>query len=154
MCFVLYAGTTTALPRKSFDKNAPDLSVESLTNRDAAIQQHFSHREVQYIGSTSGCGCDFPHVMLQNGEWPYFETDGNNELDIARDISDRRNREALVDLLRTTGDKMVELYGVWDGVDDVFTRPPEAHEGISVHRLLDSEFRFKEGGFYKVYLDS
>jgi hypothetical protein len=25
------------------------------------------------IASTSGCGCDFPHVTLQNEQWPIFE---------------------------------------------------------------------------------
>ncbi len=154
MCFVLYAGTTIAVPRKAFDKDAPDLSVESLGERDAAIKRFFSNPEVQYIGSTSGCGCDFPHVMLQNGQWPTFEETEKEGIDIARDISDRRNREALVALLRTTGDKMVELYGVWDGGNEVFDKPPEAQEDISVYRLLDSDFRFKEQGFYKVSLET
>jgi len=152
MCFVLYAGTTIALPRKMFDKDAPNLSVESLTERDAPIKRHFSNPEVQYIGSTSGCGCDFPHVILQNGEWPTIEETEKDELDIARDISDRRNKEALVALLQTTGDKTVELYGVWDGGNEVFDKPPQAQEEISVQRLLESEFRFKEQGFYKLHL--
>ncbi len=55
----------------------------------------------------SGCGCDFPHVGLQNGQWPTIEDTEKDELDVARDISDRRNKEALVALLQTTGDKMV-----------------------------------------------
>ena len=133
-----------------FEKDAPDLSVESLTESDAAIKRFFSNPEVQYIGSTSGCGCDFPHVILQNGQWPTLEDTEKDELDIARDIFDRRNREALVALLRTTGNKMVELYGVWDGGNESFDKPPEAEEDISVDRLLDSNFRFKEQGFYRV----
>lgn len=153
MCFVLYAGTTIALPRKMFDKDAPGLSVESLTQRDAPIKRYFSNPEVQYIGSTSACGCDFPHVILQNGDWPKFEDTEKDELDIARDISDRRNQEALVALLRSTGDRMVELYGVWDGGNEAFDKPPQAHEDISVQRLLESDFSFKEQGFYKVHLE-
>lgn len=152
MCFVLYAGTTSALPRATWNKDAPDLCVESLTERDAAIKRYFSNPEVQYIGSTAGCGCDFPHVELQNGQWPTFEDNEKDELDIARDTSDRRNRDALVSLLRTTGDKMVELFGVWDGGNEPFAKPPEAREDIALDRLLDSDFRFKEQGFYKVYL--
>jgi hypothetical protein len=43
------------------NKNAPDLSAESLTEFDAAITQYFTEPEVQYIGATSRCGCEFPH---------------------------------------------------------------------------------------------
>jgi hypothetical protein len=86
MCFVLYAGTVSALPRVAWNKEAPDLSVESLPERDAAIRQYFSNPEVQNVGSTSGCGCDFPNVMLQNGEWPTLGTEEaeKDEFDKAR----------------------------------------------------------------------
>ena len=157
MCFVLYAGTTTPLPRRTFDEEVPDLSVESLTERDAAIMQYFSNPQIQYVGSTSGCGCDFPHVTLQDGRWPIFGDDESyqkDELDLKQDASHRRNRESLVDLLRTTGDRMVELYGVWDGGNEAFAKPPQADEDISVHRILDSDFYFQEQGFYRVHLES
>src|SRR4029077_15587207 len=69
MCFVLYAGTNRPLARREWQKDAPDVGVVSLTERDAPVKAHFSSPEVQFIASTSGCGCDFPNVMLQNGEW-------------------------------------------------------------------------------------
>ena len=72
MCFVLYAGTAKPLTRQPWNKEAPDLSIASLTERDVAMKAHFSKPEVQYIGSTSGCSCDFPFVILQKGEWPFF----------------------------------------------------------------------------------
>jgi len=154
MCFVLYVGTTNPLPRREFDKDSLDLSVESLTDRDAAIKHYFSKPEVQYVGSTTGCGCDFPHATLQNGRWPeieYHDEDvEKDELDNAREVSDRQNCKALIALLRTTGDEMVELYGVWDGD---FAKAPQAQEDISIHGLLDRNFRLKEQGFYKVYLE-
>lgn len=152
MCFVVYAGTTNPLPRRKFDKDALDLSVASLTERDAGIKRHFGSPEVQYVGSTSGCGCDFAHAMFQNGGWPEieFRRDAEkDELDIARDTSSRENCEALVVLLRTTGDKVVELYGVWDGD---FAKTPQSQENISVDRLLEPGFCFKEQGLYKVFL--
>jgi hypothetical protein len=145
MCFVLYAGTTKPLSRRVFQKDAPDLSVESLDERDAAIREHFSKPEVQYIGSTSGCGCDFPNVALQGLEWPFFEE--LEPKDPERKASDRHNREALVDLLRDSGEQTVELYGVWDGD---FIEAPKAREDVRLERLLDSSFRFKEQGFYRV----
>jgi len=80
----------------------------------------------------------------------YVSDAEKDELEIARDISDRKNREALLALLRTTGDNMVELYGVWDGD---FANGPQAQENISVNDLLGPNFRFKEQGFYKLYLE-
>lgn len=155
MCFVLYAGTTKALSRRAFDKDAPDLSVESLTEFDGAIKQYFTKPEVQYIGSTSGCGCDFPHVTLQGGRWPRDDEDyEKDEFEIQRDAIVRRNRELLVRMLEETGDKTVELYGVWDGGNENFAKPPQAREDIPGQRLLDSDFAFKEQGFYKVHLES
>ena len=154
MCFVLYVGTTNPLPRRKVNKDGLDLPVESLTKRDAAIKQHFSSPEVQYVGSSSRCGCDFPHAMFQSGGWPeieFYRDKEKDDADTANDLTHRENCEALVALLRTTGDKVVELYGVWDGD---FANGPQAQENISVDRLIDPDFYFKEQGFYKVYLET
>jgi hypothetical protein len=155
MCFVLYAGTVSALPRVAWSKEAPDLSVESLPERDAAIRQYFSNPEVQYVGSTSGCGCDFPNVMLQNGEWPTLGTEEaeKDEFDKARDISDRHNRELLVSFLKANCNKTVELYGFWIG-DIETSKPPQAFENIPLNRILESDFLFKEQVLYRVQIES
>jgi len=108
-----------------------------------------------FLGSTSGCGCDFPNVMLQNGEWPTVETEEaeKDELDKARDISDQHNRDLLVSLLRANGTKTVELYGLWlDGNEA--TKSPQAFENISLDRILESNFCFKEQVLYRVHLES
>jgi len=143
MCFVLYAGTSNPIPRKEWRDNTPDLSVQPLSERENAVAAHFNEPQVQYIGSTSQCGCDFPHVMFQNGGWPWFDDD---EVDVEREASDRYNREGLVALLRQTGEATVELYGVWDGN---FT-PPAIREEIYLDAILEHDFRFKEQGFYTV----
>ncbi|SRR5579871_708287 len=154
MCFVLYAGTVKPIPRKQWHKDAPDLSVKALTDRESPITTHFSKPEVQYIGSTSDCGCDFPHVMFQNGEWPWFEDKNEDDLELPDEdrqtkATEQHNREGLVMLLRQTGESSVELYGVWDGDFD-FTTPPAVHEEIHLEAILDPAFRFKEQGFYTV----
>ena len=146
MCFVLYAGTSHPIPRKEWRNDAPDVSVKSLTERERPITAHFGKPEVQYIGSTSDCGCDFPYVMFQNGEWPWFDDD---EPEPEREASDRYNRERLVAVLRETREPTVELYGVWDGDFD-FTTPPAIREEISVETILERGFRLKEQGFYIV----
>jgi hypothetical protein len=154
MCFVLYAGTVSALPRVAWNKEAPNISVESLAERDAPIRQYFSNPEVQYVGSTSGCGCDFPNVMLHNGEWPRIDISEaeKDEFDKAQDISDQYNRELLVSLLRANGNKAVELYGFWDGDSETITKSPRAFENISFDRILESDFRFKEQVLYRVHI--
>ena len=133
MCFVLYAGTSKPMLRKEWSNDAPDLSVKALTERESAITAHFTKLEVQYIGSTSGCGCDFPHVMFQNGEWPWFEDENEDELDRQRKATEQHNREGLVALIRQTGESSVELYGVWDGDFDSRT-----------HQRLTEKFTWRQ----------
>jgi hypothetical protein len=145
MCFELYVGTTKAIPRRVWNKDTPDLNVAALTERQAPVVRHFNNPEVQYIGSTSGCGCDFPHLMLQNGDWPILE---DSEIDPEQVASDRLNMEGLVHLLQEKGENTVELYGVWNGD---FSEP-KAREEISAKEILDPSFHFKEQGFYKVRL--
>jgi hypothetical protein len=147
MCFTLYAGTTNPLPRKNWDKDARGLSVNSVGERDANIVKHFNRREVQYIGPTSGCGCDFPHVTLTRGEWvgyPDVVVD-----DPEWEATERVNREALVALLGESGEKTVDLYGIWDGK---FEKPVNVREEIPLTRILEPDVRFKERGFYTVSL--
>jgi hypothetical protein len=144
MCFQLYAGTRKRIPRSEWNQSAPDLYVEALSEQDAAIRQHFSSPEVQYMGSTSCCGCDFPHLMFQNRDWPRSADAKASE----RDVSDRYNQVALVTPMRNTGEETVELYGVWNRD---FSEP-KAREEIALRDLLDPAFYFKEQGFYKVRL--
>jgi hypothetical protein len=83
------------------------LSVESLTDWDAPVKAHFSNPEVQYIGSTSSCGCDFPHAMFQNFGWPEIEFQEYVERDPKRTSTGNYNKEALVNLLWASGDRVV-----------------------------------------------
>jgi hypothetical protein len=151
MCFVLYAGTSAPIPRRKWDKDTRALSVESLTDRDASIKVHFRSPEVQYIGSTSKCGCDFPHAMFQNFGRSEIEFQEQARGDAERASTDKYNKEALIDLLRASGDRVVELYGIWDGD---FAEPPEMQESITAEVILDPTFRFKERRFYKVSFES
>ena len=83
--------------------------------------------------------------MFQNAEWPFFdELEGK---DPESEASDRKNREEFFRLLMTTGEE-VELYGVWNGDFSVL----KARERISLDKTLDPHFRFKEQGFYTVFV--
>lgn len=144
MCFMLYAGTNKPIPRRAWLKSAPDISVASLTEHDAPVKTHFKSTEVQSVGSTAGCGCDFPHVLLQNGEWPTFDFD-----DTERVSTFGQNRRALAALLRDTGENRIELYGLWWGN---FAKEPLASEEIALLRILEPDFLFREQVFYRVSL--
>jgi len=148
MCFVLYAGADNTLYRRTWKKGDPDLCVESLTERDFPIKAHFCKLKVQYLGSTAGCGCYFPHVTLNNGRWLISE---NNAIDTEKEDKVQYNRKALVILLQDSGEEWVELYGVWDGD---FDEPPKASEIISLKKILDPTFLFKERCFYRVNIES
>lgn len=87
-------------------------------------------------------------MTLQNGQWPIFE---DVEEDAEGDANDRYNREALVGLLRKAGEKTVELYGIWDRD---FAEAPKTRDDVSLQRILDSDFHFKEQGFYRVSMES
>ena len=144
MCFMLYAGTSKPIPRREWLKSAPDISVASLTEHDSLIKARFKSPEIQSIGSTAGCGCDFPHVLLQNGEWPVFDFD-----DAERVATFGHNRRALATLLRDTGEETIELYGLWWGN---FAKEPLASEQIPLLRILEPDFLFREQVFYRVSL--
>lgn len=149
---MLYAGTTTPIPRAGLNEGALRLPVESLAEGDAPVKAVFSKPEVQYIGSTSGCGCGFPRMqLLPDGEWATVGYNGYPDPNREQDAGEHSDMEALVELLRTTGEEMVELYGFWAG--DA-SEAPRARENASLDSLLDPDFHFKERGFYRVSLKS
>jgi hypothetical protein len=148
MCFMLYAGTSDPIPRKMWNQDAPDISVQSLEGDEEQIKAHFSKPELQNVGSTSCCGCHFPYATFQNGGWPEIEFVSTIKEEKQK-TSNRFNQEALVKLLTTINEDWIELYGVWAGD---YTETPEAREELFVRDLLEPHFTFKERGFYKVVL--
>jgi len=144
MCFSLYVGTQRPIPLMQWRIDAPSISVGALDDKEASSRVHFSTPNVQSIGSTSGCGCDFPNLIYQNGGWPVWPP---VETDPGGLASDRHNRRLLVDLLKATGEASVELYGEWWGD---FVEQPRIREEIALDTILSDEFYFKQGGFYLV----
>lgn len=61
--------------------------------------------------------------------------------------TENSNRSALISLFKSTGDLFVEVYGVWDGD---FSEVPRASEVITLDQIPDSNFYFKERGFYRI----
>ena len=110
------------------------------------IREQFSKPEIQEIGSTSGCGCNFAYVMLRDGEWPQ---PSEYEPDVETIETNRINQEGLVGLLSSIDEDWIELYGIWANNYDA---KPRIHEEIDLKRILESDFFFKEEGFVTVKL--
>jgi len=144
MCFMLFAGTDKGLPLQEWNKDAPDISVRPLLGDEAQIKIYFRKPVVQYVGSTADCGCDFPHWILFNGEVPADGFDGRDE---EQKKSDFENARRLMKLLRESGERDVELYGVWAGN---WLKPPIAIKGIALDDIVAPTFLFGEQVFYRV----
>ena len=141
---MLYAGTAKPMARKAWSEESPDVSVRDLVEDELPVKVHFSLSEVQNVGSTSGCGCDFPSLCLSNGTWPEYQSEDSDPVE-----TENENRTRLVELLREHGEGDVELYALWYGS---FCESPKHTEAISLERILDPDFRFKEEGFYRVVI--
>jgi hypothetical protein len=139
---MLYAGTDIPLPEMALDQSSTSLRVRTLKPSEEGIRAHFTKNRVQYIGSTEGCGCSFPNAVLGEGGWfPEEDTDPECESKV------KFNREKLFALLESSGESVVELYGVWAGDYD---KAPQVTESIALKTILDADFFFKEQGFYRV----
>lgn len=147
MCFMLYAGTTKPLPRSDWNMDDPKVHVTSLSERDAPIATHFSLPEVQCIGSTSGCGCDFPNATLSSGTW---DTELGTDIDPEWEAIMHLNCEALIVLLRGSGERIVELYGIWLSRGGEVEESPKKREKISASEITNPRFCFKERCLYQV----
>ncbi len=143
MCFTLFVGTDGPLPLREWRKEAPAISVEPLSEDQGAIKAHFSKGIVQYVGSTSGCGCDFPHWEIIQGQVLPEDFDPRDE-DEKR--STHENVATLVKLLRESGEQDWELYGVWNSDPE----SPVAVKSIALEEIEKPHFLFIERVFYRV----
>jgi hypothetical protein len=94
----------------------------------------------------------FSQCDVQNQGWPTLDTAEaeRDEWDIARDVSERRNRDSLFALPRSSGDKLIEVYGIWLDDHEELAKPPVAFEDISLDGIWASDFRCEERIFYRV----
>ena len=147
MCFLLYAGTDKPLPRSEWSKNDPHVYVRDLEGSESLIRATFSKPEIQYIGSSTSCGCAYPSVMQDGyGGWSYWLDPVADAETIA---SDKQECEELCQLLFQSEEDEIELYGIWAGDEG---KEPLNREQIQIDDIRQELFRFKEGGFYRVKL--
>ena len=145
MCFQLYAGTDKPLPRSSWNQEEPLVHICDLSESDVWIRPFFTKPEVQYVGSTTSCGCAFPSVRPdRDGYWP---TGFDLGLTAEESAESQKECTELCQLLSVADDESIELYGVWNGEQ---TNAPLVREEITLADIRAKLFFFKEGGFYVV----
>ena len=146
MCFVLYIAADRPLPLIPWEPNADCVHTDNVPDSDTAIYSHFTRRHVYFVGSDTHCGCGYRNASYQNGSWPEEEWRPDDD---TRHITAQPNHERLVRLVREhlAGEESFELYGAWESS---FIDPTLCHQDITIERLLELDFYFRDRGHYTV----
>jgi len=147
MCFALYVGANITLPKILVNESNPSVHTESLNENDRSVVSHFSTQNVIYFGSTEGCGCGFRHALLENSgdEWMPIEYEQG---DLTDDQINMLGLHSYLKNIINSGEK-AELYGIWDGD---YNMEPLFKQELPIDDLLNTNFCFKERGFYTIKL--
>lgn len=65
MCKNIFLGTDSVLDEISFDKNMPDFHLEKIAGEFLQVSRNFSKKNIYYVGTSRGCGCDFSLIHNQ-----------------------------------------------------------------------------------------
>ena len=144
MCLMLYLATASEQALLS----SPDLGVEEIEPRRAAVRQWFSLPQARWVRAHGTCSCGFPHLIsddrLEWEEWlaPVLAQSDDRE-------SDLRSVQALIELIgpqvRETG--VVELYPVGDGSEG---EAPKGTIELTLDSLVAERFFFNEQFLYRI----
>ncbi|MBX3426751.1 MAG: hypothetical protein KF688_13810 [Pirellulales bacterium] len=148
MCFLLYAGSSIALPHIPWNEEMRSVHTAHLTDHDKAVTNQFSLPFVTYVGSDLQCGCGFRNAEFANGNLTAYEFYGKvPDEDIAKQLNHDK-LHALLSRLPTNAD--LELFGCWDGD---FAQPAEKSEKLPLSEILDQTFYFRDRYLYRVTLN-
>ena len=59
MCKMLFIGTQEKLQVIPFDEDKPNFHIEEVTGELLPVRQVFNNKNVYFVGTSRGCGCDF-----------------------------------------------------------------------------------------------
>ena len=143
MCMVFYLGSNKQMPLIPYDLEHPAFNSRELDESEMAVRRHFTTAYITYVGSDSGCGCEFRYALKEQDGWTPVV--GEEEM---QDESAQHNQESLFSYIKShITEGSVELYACWDGDDD---EQAESREVIAIEDILDKDFFFKERGFYSI----
>lgn len=145
MCMIFYLGSNRRLPLVPFNSKEPSFNSKELDESEMAVKRHFNACYITYVGSDTGCGCEFRYALKELNGWT--PVGGKDEM---HDESIQKNQEALYSYIKTyVNEDSVELYCCWDGD---YEEQAECREEIRIRDILDKDFFFKERGFYRVHI--
>jgi len=134
MCFVLYMASDRERAVIPWDEKNLNFHVTANDSDALKASQHFTKKNIYYLGSDNGCGCGFRR-----------ETDGyiDDPKELASKAENHRNlhnylKECLKD------EQTIELFSCWSGDE---TDKVEHRQEIALSDLLRPEFIFLEHQF-------
>jgi hypothetical protein len=105
MCLAVYISTDKELELGTFVTGLTDIYFEKLSEEEeVALRQKFSKKNIYYIGSSSGCSCDFG-----------FDSENFNDTELVSE-EDKKSPQKLIDFLtEMTLSENIEFYCCWEG---------------------------------------
>jgi hypothetical protein len=133
MCFVLYMASDKARREIPWDEKLPAFHVKADDADAQKARRQFSKRYAYYLGSSSGCGCDF----RREPDWIHEKRESDEKQKAMTNQSGLHAyvKECLVD------EDTLELFGCWSGDED---KPIQNRRNIHVDDLLGNEFFFDD----------
>lgn len=145
MCMVFYLGSKERLPIIPYNLDRPAFNSRELDKSELAVRHHFTTPYITYVGSDTGCGCEFRYAQKEQDGW--IPVVGFDEM---QDENIQNNQMALYNYIKTyVLEGRAELYGCWDGD---YNEQAESKEEIIIEDVLNKDFFFKERGFYSVHV--
>jgi len=167
MCKNIFIGTDSILEDVPFNKDKPNFHLEKITGEFLQVIKNFSTKNIYYVGTSRGCGCDFSLIhnqinhdndrhetFLQFGarklrtylgtqeNWEKRKAKQNQELTEST-LFYLAQTNRLIDLIESIVKKgqTVELYCCWSGNYDAAT---EERKSVSIETIR-TNFEIEEG---------
>ena len=105
MCLAVYISTNKELELGTFVPGQTDIYFEKPSNSEEnALRPKFSNKYIYYVGSSSGCSCDF-----------LFDSEDFSDTELLS-VEDQRSPQKLIDFLtEMTLQESIEFYCCWEG---------------------------------------
>ena len=133
MCLMVYIGSDKPLPLIDWNENERAFNVSELTKYEQNTAAQFKLSYVYNAGSHLGCGCGFLR-----------EFKDEEELVLVKENYSKLN--AYLQKAQEAGANN-QIFSCWDGDQEA---KPEYREEISLNRLIEANFEFKEKALYKI----
>ena len=136
MCLMLYLGSRRPLPLRESES----LSLEVISQEAQVVGQYLDRPYAYYVGSHTGCGCGFPHVLA---ETPIEYFDGMFDNQDPNRVEDVESARHLMDVIDEALDGQPDcvLLPVWNGNEGV---APKGNVVWKRHDLAEHQFVFTE----------